>query len=170
VREHLAETAPGVTSVVQEQQNGTGHAVRVALDAVPTGETGTVVVVPGDAPLLTTATLHALVDEHETSGAAATVLSSIAPDPTGYGRVIRAEDGKSVLRVVEHKDATTASKPSPRSRPASTPSTTPGYATPSGDCRPTTPGRGVPARGRVDLVADGQLVRAVVAPPTRPPG
>jgi bifunctional UDP-N-acetylglucosamine pyrophosphorylase/glucosamine-1-phosphate N-acetyltransferase len=106
VREYLAEIAPGVTSVVQEQQNGTGHAVRVALDAVPAGDAGTVVVVPGDAPLLTSATLRALVDEHETSGAAATVLSSVAPDPTGYGRVIRAEHGKSVLRVVEHKDAT----------------------------------------------------------------
>jgi len=110
VREHLAETAPGAIPVVQEQQNGTGHAVRVALDAVPSGETGTVVVVPGDAPLLATATLRALVDEHETSGAAATVLSSIAPDPSGYGRVIRADDGKSVQRVVEHKDATAAER------------------------------------------------------------
>jgi bifunctional UDP-N-acetylglucosamine pyrophosphorylase/glucosamine-1-phosphate N-acetyltransferase len=110
VREYLAETAPSVTSVVQEQQHGTGHAVRVALDAVPAGDAGTVVVVPGDAPLLTTATLRALVDEHETSGAAATVLSSVAPDPTGYGRVIRADDGKSVQRVVEHKDATAAER------------------------------------------------------------
>jgi bifunctional UDP-N-acetylglucosamine pyrophosphorylase/glucosamine-1-phosphate N-acetyltransferase len=108
VREHLAESAPAATPVVQEQQNGTGHAVRVALDAVPTDAVGTVVVVPGDAPLLTTATLQALVDEHETSGAAATVLSSIAPDPTGYGRVIR--DGDTVARVVEQRDATEAER------------------------------------------------------------
>jgi bifunctional UDP-N-acetylglucosamine pyrophosphorylase/glucosamine-1-phosphate N-acetyltransferase len=110
VREHLAAVAPDAVAVVQEQQHGTGHAVRVALDAVPAAATGTVVVVPGDAPLLTTATLRALVDEHETSGAAATVLSSIAPDPTGYGRVVRADDGKTVLRIVEHKDATPAER------------------------------------------------------------
>jgi bifunctional UDP-N-acetylglucosamine pyrophosphorylase / glucosamine-1-phosphate N-acetyltransferase len=104
VRDHLAEIAPDATPVVQEQQHGTGHAVRVALEAVPAGEAGAVVVVPGDAPLLTPATLQALVDAHVSSGAAATVLSSIAPDPTGYGRVVRS--GDAVERVVEHRDAT----------------------------------------------------------------
>jgi bifunctional UDP-N-acetylglucosamine pyrophosphorylase / glucosamine-1-phosphate N-acetyltransferase len=104
VRDHLAEVAPSAVPVVQERQDGTGHAVRVALDAVPAGSSGTVLVVPGDAPLLTTATLTRLVDEHQRSGAAATVLSSVAPDPIGYGRVIRT--GEQVERVVEHKDAT----------------------------------------------------------------
>ncbi len=107
VREHLAAIAPSAVPVVQEKQYGTGNAVRVALDAVPAGQSGTVVVVPGDAPLLTTATLQAMIAEHEATGAAATVLSSIAPDPSGYGRVVRDPDG-GVARVVEHKDATPA--------------------------------------------------------------
>jgi bifunctional UDP-N-acetylglucosamine pyrophosphorylase / glucosamine-1-phosphate N-acetyltransferase len=102
VREHLTAIAPDATPVVQAEQHGTGHAVRVALDALPPEAAGTVVVVPGDAPLLTAATLHALVAVHD--DAAATVLSSMADDPTGYGRVVRA--GDAVTKIVEHRDAT----------------------------------------------------------------
>lgn len=104
VREHIATIAPWAIPVVQDEQHGTGHAVRVALGTVPPDEPGTVVVVPGDAPLLTASTLSALVAEHERAGAAATVLSSIADDPTGYGRVVRDAEG-GVTRIVEHKDA-----------------------------------------------------------------
>jgi bifunctional UDP-N-acetylglucosamine pyrophosphorylase / glucosamine-1-phosphate N-acetyltransferase len=102
VREHLAAIAPDAVPVVQAEQHGTGHAVRIALDAVPPDAAGTVVVVPADAPLLTAATLHALVAAHD--GAAATVLSSVADDPTGYGRVVRA--GDAVTKIVEERDAT----------------------------------------------------------------
>jgi bifunctional UDP-N-acetylglucosamine pyrophosphorylase / glucosamine-1-phosphate N-acetyltransferase len=102
VREHLTAIAPDATPVVQAEQHGTGHAVRVALDALPPDAAGTVVVVPGDAPLLTAATLHALVATHD--DAAATVLSSMADDPTGYGHVVRA--GDAVTKIVEHRDAT----------------------------------------------------------------
>jgi bifunctional UDP-N-acetylglucosamine pyrophosphorylase / glucosamine-1-phosphate N-acetyltransferase len=108
VRTHLAQVCPEAQVVVQEQQHGTGHAVRVALEHVrpdPAAETGTVLVVPGDAPLLRAETLRALLDEHEASRTAATMLTSDLGDPTGYGRVIRAADS-SVSRVVEHKDAT----------------------------------------------------------------
>jgi bifunctional UDP-N-acetylglucosamine pyrophosphorylase/glucosamine-1-phosphate N-acetyltransferase len=96
--------------VVQEQQNGTGHAVRIALDQLASDRpvTGTVLVLPGDAPLLSPATLAELLDSHAGSGAAATLLTSELPDPTGYGRVIRAADPDrpaAVLRVVEQKDA-----------------------------------------------------------------
>ena len=102
VAAHLAEIAPEVLPVVQEEQRGTGHAVRVALDAL--GEvTGTVLVLPGDAPLLRPETLAELLADHAASGAAATMLTSVLTDPTGYGRVIR--DGAAVTRVVEHKDA-----------------------------------------------------------------
>jgi bifunctional UDP-N-acetylglucosamine pyrophosphorylase / glucosamine-1-phosphate N-acetyltransferase len=103
VRAHLDRIAPDAVAVLQAQQHGTGHAVRLALDAIPADASGTVVVVPGDAPLLTPAALDALVRAHD--GAAATLLTSVVTDPTGYGRVIRAADG-SVARVVEHKDAT----------------------------------------------------------------
>jgi bifunctional UDP-N-acetylglucosamine pyrophosphorylase / glucosamine-1-phosphate N-acetyltransferase len=104
VTAHLAEIAPAARAVVQEQQHGTGHAVRVALDAVPAGAAGSVVVVAADAPLLQVETLAGLVAAHRESGAAATLLTSVVADPTGYGRVIRAADC-TVARVVEHKDA-----------------------------------------------------------------
>jgi bifunctional UDP-N-acetylglucosamine pyrophosphorylase / glucosamine-1-phosphate N-acetyltransferase len=104
VTAHLAEIAPAARAVVQERQDGTGHAVRVALDAVPADAAGTVVVLAGDAPLLQTETLAELVAAHRAAGSAATLLTSIVDDPTGYGRVIRAADG-SVARVVEHRDA-----------------------------------------------------------------
>jgi bifunctional UDP-N-acetylglucosamine pyrophosphorylase/glucosamine-1-phosphate N-acetyltransferase len=101
---HLAGLDAAAEPVVQAEQHGTGHAVRLALAAVPADADGTVVVVPGDAPLLTGATLERLVAEHESAAAAATLLTSVVADPTGYGRVIRAADG-SVARVVEHRDA-----------------------------------------------------------------
>ncbi|CAN5247462.1 bifunctional UDP-N-acetylglucosamine diphosphorylase/glucosamine-1-phosphate N-acetyltransferase GlmU [soil metagenome] len=102
VAAHLAEVDPAARAVVQEQQNGTGHAVRVALDALPE-LTGTVVVVPGDAPLLTAQTLAQLVGVHELARAATTLLTAEVDDPIGYGRVVR--EGGSVAAVVEHKDA-----------------------------------------------------------------
>ena len=102
VRAHLQEIAPDAVAVLQAEQHGTGHAVRLALDALPADANGTVVVVPGDAPLLTAEALAALTDEH--GEYAATLLTSVVVDPTGYGRVIRGDAG-SVERVVEHKDA-----------------------------------------------------------------
>src|SRR4051794_35953297 len=106
VAAHLAQVAPDAEPVVQGEQRGTGHAVRLALDAVP-AEVQTVLVVPGDTPLLTADTLRALVAEHLSSGAGCTLLTSVLADPTGYGRVLRAADG-SVQRVVEHGDASPA--------------------------------------------------------------
>jgi bifunctional UDP-N-acetylglucosamine pyrophosphorylase / glucosamine-1-phosphate N-acetyltransferase len=103
VQGHLAEYAPGATPVVQAEQLGTGHAVRVALDALPELD-GTVLVVPADAPLLRPETLQALIRRHQGSAAAATLLSTVLADPTGYGRVVRGPAGE-VLRVVEHADA-----------------------------------------------------------------
>ena len=90
--------------VVQAEQRGTGHAVRVALQEVPEAH-GTVVVVPGDAPMLTAEMLAELVAEHQRVGAAVTLLTSRQDDPTGYGRVIRDDQTGQVVRVVEHLDA-----------------------------------------------------------------
>ncbi|WP_433180963.1 bifunctional UDP-N-acetylglucosamine diphosphorylase/glucosamine-1-phosphate N-acetyltransferase GlmU [Actinoallomurus sp. CA-150999] len=103
VVEHLAEIAPDAVAVTQEQQNGTGHAVRVVLEAVG-ALTGTVVVTNGDHPLLRGETLTELVRAHETEGNAVTVLSTDIPDPTGYGRIVRGPGGE-VAAIVEHKDA-----------------------------------------------------------------
>jgi bifunctional UDP-N-acetylglucosamine pyrophosphorylase/glucosamine-1-phosphate N-acetyltransferase len=104
----VATLSEQVQPVVQAEQRGTGHAVRLALEAAPDLD-GTVLVVPGDAPLLTAHTLGELLGTHVAADAAATVLTSVTPDPDGYGRVIRAADG-SVARVVEHRDATTAER------------------------------------------------------------
>ncbi len=102
VIEHLAVVAPAARAVVQAEQRGTGHAVRTALDTV-TDLTGTIVVAPGDTPLLSAVSLKELVALHQMRGAAATLLTAELPDPTGYGRVLR--DGGAVLGVVEHRDA-----------------------------------------------------------------
>jgi len=103
VQAHLEEIAPGYVGVVQDEQRGTGHAARLALQALK-GVTGTVLIVPGDTPLLTTETLADLVAQHEDAAATATLLTSEVNDPTGYGRVIRDESG-AVARIVEHRDA-----------------------------------------------------------------
>ena len=66
---------------------------------------GTTIVVCGDTPLIRSETMEALIAHHNESGAKATILTAIADDPTGYGRIIRGEDGQ-VLRNVEQKDAT----------------------------------------------------------------
>ncbi len=104
VTAHLAEIAPEARAVVQHEQRGTGHAVRTGLAEIDVDLADTVIVVPGDAPLLQAETLAAFLAAHVASGAAATMLTSRVPDPTGYGRVVRAVDG-SVERVVEHRDA-----------------------------------------------------------------
>jgi bifunctional UDP-N-acetylglucosamine pyrophosphorylase/glucosamine-1-phosphate N-acetyltransferase len=101
----LTSIAPAATPVVQDEQRGTGHAVARALAALPADDADMVLVVPGDAPLLTPETLAGLVAAHEREHAAATTLTSVLDDPSGYGRVLRGADG-TVERVVEHKDAT----------------------------------------------------------------
>ncbi len=102
---HLSVVAPKAKAVLQPQQRGTGHAVRVAVDTVPEAASGTVVVVNGDVPLLTSETLTAMVAAHEAAGAAATVLSAQVSDPTGLGRIVRTPTG-DLERIVEERDAT----------------------------------------------------------------
>jgi len=100
----VGATCPeGVVVVVQEPQNGTGHAAEVGLSGLSVTDRS-VLVLPGDMPLLRDTTIMALVEDHERSGAAATLLSVELDDPTGYGRVIR--DGDSVTGIVEDRDAT----------------------------------------------------------------
>lgn len=99
---------PDVLIADQDELPGTGRAAQCALEAaaaqgVELGET--VVITSGDVPLLESQTLRALIRKHEDNGAVATVLTTIAPDPTGYGRIVR-EDGR-LVRIVEHRDATT---------------------------------------------------------------
>ncbi len=88
--------------VVQEQQLGTGHAVQVALSHIP--ESGVVVVLSGDVPLITAETLSYAVQHHVNSRNAATVITACVENPHGYGRIVRGENGE-VLGIIEEKDA-----------------------------------------------------------------
>jgi bifunctional UDP-N-acetylglucosamine pyrophosphorylase/glucosamine-1-phosphate N-acetyltransferase len=112
---HILDQVPNAVLAVQETQEGTGHAVRVALDALRRAVTapgldGIVVVMAGDTPLLEGETLRRLVEDHVAHPGgreerALTVLTAEVPDPYGYGRVLRADDG-SVTAIVEERDAT----------------------------------------------------------------
>lgn len=110
VTAHLGEIAPDVRTAVQAEQNGTGHAVRMGLEGLGGSVDGTVVVVCGDTPLLTGATLRALAETHAADGNAVTVLTAEVPDATGYGRIVRDEATGAVTAIVEHKDATDAQR------------------------------------------------------------
>ncbi len=107
---YLAKEFPSVRTAVQNEQNGTGHAVRCALEGLAADGVALpdepIVVLAGDTPLLTGQTLVDLVTTHEQENAAVTVLSADLEDPFGYGRIIRSSDG-NVLAIVEQKDATT---------------------------------------------------------------
>ena len=102
IGEHLGRE---VRIAVQDEQLGTGHAVACGLSALPEDFTGVVVVTSGDVPLLDGGTLTGLITSHTTQAAAATVLTTTLPDPTGYGRVLRTQNG-DVIGIVEQADAT----------------------------------------------------------------
>jgi bifunctional UDP-N-acetylglucosamine pyrophosphorylase/glucosamine-1-phosphate N-acetyltransferase len=104
VTAHLAESDAAVRTAVQEEQRGTGHAVRTALAELGGSVDGTVVVLCGDTPLLTGATLAALCGTHAADGNAVTVLTAEVPEASGYGRIVRDGSG-AVTAIVEHKDA-----------------------------------------------------------------
>ncbi|KQV26369.1 bifunctional UDP-N-acetylglucosamine diphosphorylase/glucosamine-1-phosphate N-acetyltransferase GlmU [Yonghaparkia sp. Root332] len=89
----------------QDEIPGTGRAVEAALDALPADFAGDVLVVSGDVPLLDADTLAQLIAAHRTRSAAATVLSAVLDDATGYGRIVRSTAG-DLDRIVEQKDAT----------------------------------------------------------------
>jgi bifunctional UDP-N-acetylglucosamine pyrophosphorylase / glucosamine-1-phosphate N-acetyltransferase len=101
---HIEALLPDVTLAVQDEQQGTGHAVRIALQAAGT-TSGTVLVAAGDTPLLRGESLRAFAAEHEAAQCAVSVLSGIVDDPFGYGRIVRNDEG-DVEAIVEEKDAT----------------------------------------------------------------
>ena len=106
VQAHAPSGVP-IEFIEQRVQRGTGDAVSVALTAFgPEDEVedGDIVVLPGDTPLLRPPTIAALVRAHRQSGAAASVLTAVIDDPTGYGRIVRGKDDR-VRRIVEHADA-----------------------------------------------------------------
>ena len=93
----------GAVTALQHPQNGTGHAMQVAKRRL--GRAKLVVVLPGDAPLVRTETLKALVAAHRNGNAAATILSAVLADPSGYGRVVRKSE-TAVSAIVEESQLT----------------------------------------------------------------
>ena len=95
---------PTVKIAHQDDVPGTGRAVECGLDELPADFNGAVIVTSGDVPLLDVPTLESLLEAHLDGNYAATVLTEIVEDPTGYGRVIRSNDGK-FIQIIEHRDA-----------------------------------------------------------------
>jgi bifunctional UDP-N-acetylglucosamine pyrophosphorylase / glucosamine-1-phosphate N-acetyltransferase len=92
-----------VDTVLQKPQKGTGHAMLVAKRAI--GNAKYVIVLPGDAPLVRTQTLRALLAKHKSGNAAATILTAVLADPSGYGRILR-KAGDAVAAIIEESQLT----------------------------------------------------------------
>ena len=100
--EQTLNALEGLEFVLQQPQNGTGHAVQQLLPVLPDFE-GELLVLNGDVPLLRPETIEALVRGHRSSGADVTLLTARLSDPTGYGRVFVDQQGQ-VTAIVEHRD------------------------------------------------------------------
>jgi len=103
VSSYVRSEHPQATCVLQAEQLGTGHAVMQAEPVLGKFE-GDVLVLSGDVPLLTVRSIRRMLSHHRTTDAVATILTAKLPDPTGYGRIVRQEDG-FVRKIVEHRDA-----------------------------------------------------------------
>jgi bifunctional UDP-N-acetylglucosamine pyrophosphorylase / glucosamine-1-phosphate N-acetyltransferase len=108
VEKFLADAAPTAEVVVQEEQRGTGHAARLAVEFA-SDLNGPVLVMHGDTPLFTTETLTAVLARHTETQSDATMLTAVMPNPSNYGRVTRDAAGQ-VTGIVEDRDATEEQK------------------------------------------------------------
>ena len=102
VQAHISEIAPKAQTIFQERRDGTGHATQLALAGSEIS--GTILILAGDTPMLTSDSLAQLLEVHRAGDFTASVMTAEHPDPTGYGRIVRADDG-SLLRIVEERDA-----------------------------------------------------------------
>jgi bifunctional UDP-N-acetylglucosamine pyrophosphorylase / glucosamine-1-phosphate N-acetyltransferase len=106
LREYADAHWPGMEYATQEQRLGTGHALMQAAPLLQDDATiKTVLVLMGDAPLITTASLRRLIDERRERGAHLALLTAEAPNPYRYGRIVRSPENQRVRRIIEEKDA-----------------------------------------------------------------
>ena len=106
VEDYLRQHDDRAVPVLQPERRGTGHAVMMAADFLCAhAKGGNVLILNGDAPFIDEAAILSALEEHVSSGNSVTVISAVLDDPTGYGRVVRDEDGGSLLAIVEQKDA-----------------------------------------------------------------
>lgn len=104
----VMESFPELKFVTQKERRGTGHAVMQAQDFLR-GKDGYTFIAAGDMPLLESETVRAMIQEANDQELDCVLLSAVLDDPTGYGRIIRADDGNVDL-IVEHKDASEAQR------------------------------------------------------------
>lgn len=109
VKETLADYSGKLEFVLQAEQRGTGHAVQMVEKPLADFE-GDILVLAGDVPFLSVETISSLIDTHRRENSAATVLSSIPPDPASYGRIVRKPGSDLVDYIVEYKDASEEDK------------------------------------------------------------
>jgi len=109
VKKTLDKYREQIDFVLQEKQLGTGHAVLVSKPAMK-GFSGDILIMLGDVPLLSAATIKKLIAVHRQEKAAGTVLSAISPDSTGYGRIVRSGTSNRIERIVEDRDASEQEK------------------------------------------------------------
>ena len=105
--EQVLESLGDVNYVEQNEQLGTGHAVKITYDKLKSYK-GTLLITCGDTPLLRSETLKKLVEKHKNSGAKATVLTAVEENPFGYGRIVK--EAGNVIAIVEEKEADEATK------------------------------------------------------------
>lgn len=103
IEEYIATLDYNVSSVYQAERLGTGHAVMMAKDFL-SDNSGDVIILNGDAPFMDSETIEKAYNQHIASNSSATVISAKVENPTGYGRIVRAEDN-SLKAIVEQKDA-----------------------------------------------------------------
>jgi bifunctional UDP-N-acetylglucosamine pyrophosphorylase/glucosamine-1-phosphate N-acetyltransferase len=104
VKEYVLSFFPKTEFAIQAEQQGTGHAMQQTASLLE-NYPGDILVLYGDVPLLSKQTIGDLLDTHRNSGAKATVLSAIYEDPTGYGRIVRSDNGNHLKAIIEERDA-----------------------------------------------------------------
>jgi bifunctional UDP-N-acetylglucosamine pyrophosphorylase/glucosamine-1-phosphate N-acetyltransferase len=104
IEEYIQTFYPSSRIAQQDELPGTGRAVECALTELPADFDGAIVVTSGDVPLLDVASIEALIDVHLESQASATILTAVVDDPTGYGRIVRGDNG-AFNEIVEQRDA-----------------------------------------------------------------
>jgi len=104
ISDYVSTFFGNVVIAEQDEIPGTGRAVECGLNALPANFEGAVVVTSGDVPLLDVATIEALIETHLAAGLSATLLTTFLEDPTGYGRILRSNDGE-FIEIVEQRDA-----------------------------------------------------------------
>ncbi len=105
--DEVREKIDGVEFALQAEQLGTGHAVKIVKEKFfeTFSDDETIMILCGDTPIITAELLKNFIENHEETKAAATILTAMIPDATGYGRIVRNQSG-TVDKIVEHKDAT----------------------------------------------------------------